>query len=333
MNRLPHLAASLCLSLAPAAAAALPLEFPAAAVLAAQSEETAGILELPTGPHADGFLPLRRIEGRVLRQVWQVPGSGLSAGGLAAPIRDQLAAAGWTVLLDCQAAACGGYDFRLGIEVMAPPAMFLDLGGFRFLAAESGDGTLAVSVLTSATSRAGYIQVIQVAPPGGIPDDAALRPQGAGAEDPAPAGEGAGQARPPGAPPAAPGAPGGLAAALAQNGRVILSDLAFPSGSAQLAEGRFASLEALADYLRADPARRIALVGHTDAQGTLAANIALSRRRAGSVLERLAADYGIPRRQMEAEGVGYLAPIASNLSPEGREANRRVEAIALAGAP
>ena len=38
-------------------------------------------------------------------------------------------------------------------------------------------------------------------------------------------------------------------------------------------------------------------------------------------------DYGVPRRQLEAEGMGYLAPIASNLTEDGREANRRVEVI------
>lgn len=30
-----------------------------------------------------------------------------------------------------------------------------------------------------------------------------------------------------------------------------------------------------------------------------------------------------------AEGLGYLAPVTSNLSAEGREANRRVEVILI----
>jgi len=68
-------------------------------------------------------------------------------------------------------------------------------------------------------------------------------------------------------------------------------------------------------------------VGHTDAEGSLDGNIALSRRRAASVLERLVTAYQVDRRQMEAQGMGYLAPIASNLTEEGREANRRVEVI------
>ena len=49
--------------------------------------------------------------------------------------------------------------------------------------------------------------------------------------------------------------------------------------------------------------------------------------RAGSVLERLVSAHGVSRRQLDAQGMGYLAPIASNLTPQGREANRRVEVI------
>jgi OOP family OmpA-OmpF porin len=38
--------------------------------------------------------------------------------------------------------------------------------------------------------------------------------------------------------------------------------------------------------------------------------------------------------QVEAHGIGYLAPIAPNTSPEGRERNRRVEVVLLsAGEP
>ena len=83
----------------------------------------------------------------------------------------------------------------------------------------------------------------------------------------------------------------------------------------------------LGAYLLANPDKTVALVGHTDAEGSLAGNIALSQRRAASVLERLVSVYGVPRSQMEAEGVGYLAPRLSNLTEEGRRKNRRVEVI------
>ena len=109
----------------------------------------------------------------------------------------------------------------------------------------------------------------------------------------------------------------------------MLDGLDFATGSAELAPGGDAALLALAAYLTSHPARRVALVGHTDAQGPLDANIALSKRRAQAVADRLVAAHGVSRAQLRAEGMGWLAPLATNLTPEGREANRRVEAVVL----
>jgi len=120
---------------------------------------------------------------------------------------------------------------------------------------------------------------------------------------------------------------GDLAQSLEDQGRFILSGLVFETGSAQLGNAIFGSLQDLADYLIANPDRTVALVGHTDFVGSLDGNIALSKRRAGSVLERLVTTYDIPRHQLDAQGMGYLSPVASNLTEEGRETNRRVEVI------
>jgi OOP family OmpA-OmpF porin len=85
----------------------------------------------------------------------------------------------------------------------------------------------------------------------------------------------------------------------------------------------------LAQFLKANTGLRVALVGHTDAVGSLDSNIALSKARAQSVAQVLIRDYSIPQSQVEAEGMGYLAPVASNLARQGREANRRVEVVLL----
>ena len=55
--------------------------------------------------------------------------------------------------------------------------------------------------------------------------------------------------------------------------------------------------------------------------------MALSRRRAAEVKHRLEEQFGIEPARIEAQGVGYLVPRASNLTEEGRERNRRVEAV------
>ncbi len=108
-----------------------------------------------------------------------------------------------------------------------------------------------------------------------------------------------------------------------------MEDLDFETGSNTLGPGAHDSLARIAAFLVGHPAYRIVLVGHTDSVGALETNIALSKRRAEAVRGRLIDAYGVPAGQVGAEGMGYLAPVASNLTPEGRERNRRVEALLL----
>ncbi len=75
------------------------------------------------------------------------------------------------------------------------------------------------------------------------------------------------------------------------------------------------------------PCLRAALVGHTDASGSLAANIALSERRAEAVAEVLVSTHGADSNRVAAKGVGFLAPRATNQTEDGRQKNRRVEVI------
>jgi len=76
---------------------------------------------------------------------------------------------------------------------------------------------------------------------------------------------------------------------------------------------------------------RIALVGHTDTVGALDSNIALSQARAEAVRTRLVEEHGVAPERIEAHGIGFLAPRASNRSEAGRDSNRRVEAVVIAG--
>lgn len=302
-----------CLMVWPPPAAALTLDIPGAPQLVREEIAPAASYAVPVAPWRDGALPVRVTEGEVTRQAWRIVGPNIANLQIAQPLRDQLTGQGFSILLDCETEICGGFDFRFATEVMAPPAMHVDLSAFRFLSAERRDaaGVERVGILVSRTDRQAFVQIIRAGPPARGATIASAAPEPLSPQAPA-----------------APRAlPSDLGFALESEGHVILSDLAFETGSAQLGEGRFASLGALADYLAANPGRRVALVGHTDAEGSLDANITLSRRRAASVMERLARDYGVPRQQMTAEGMGWLAPVATNLTAEGRDANRRVEAV------
>lgn len=319
----------LCLGLrgCPAAAAPPELTFPYPVLGAQALPAERGSYALPTAPFAAGSLPAVLVEGMVDRRAYRLQAPGASLLDVLAPLRAQLAAAGYELLLDCEARLCGGYDFRFATEIMAEPAMHVDLGDFRFLSARRGDE--AISLLVSRAGDFAFVQVIRVgaealAPPAPQPDaggdEADLPGPAVTAPDPpvAPIAPVAGPADP---------APVDAIARLDAGLPVVLGDLVFGSGSAALKDGEYGSLQALADWLAADAARTLALVGHSDASGGLKANVALSQRRAEAVRQVLMLRYGVNPGQVSAEGVGPLAPRASNLTEEGRRENRRVEAV------
>jgi len=103
----------------------------------------------------------------------------------------------------------------------------------------------------------------------------------------------------------------------------------FESGSAELtAEGR-QSMESLFGKLAAyKNIATITVTGHTDSQGGEAVNQALSEQRAGTVADLLAARY--PDASINVVGMGESSPIETNDTPEGRQANRRVDVTILA---
>lgn len=294
------------------AAQAQTLTFPSNASIQHEAISPVESYLLPIGIWENGAVPTREIEGRLTQQAWRIAAPSLTTLQFVRPLREQLRNDRYRIIFECQTEACGGFDFRFGVQTLPPPEMQINIGDFRFLAAErtTAAGPEVISLFVSRTAQAGFVQVIHAGPPQNEVTPLTSM-----------------QAEPLRAITALPDA--SLAAQLDEIGRAVLSDLAFASGSAQLASGEFASLRAVADYLLVHPDRTFALVGHTDAAGDLALNITLSRRRAASVLERLAADYGVARRQLQAEGVGYLTPIANNLTAAGREANRRVELVLL----
>ena len=74
-------------------------------------------------------------------------------------------------------------------------------------------------------------------------------------------------------------------------------------------------------------ATKVFIVGHTDMQGPVERNRILSRDRAAAVIAALVKDHGITVDRLTAEGVGPLAPAASNVDEAGRAKNRRVEMV------
>ncbi len=61
--------------------------------------------------------------------------------------------------------------------------------------------------------------------------------------------------------------------------------------------------------------------------GAFEYNISLLSKRANSVARFLTKNHNIDQDRMRAEGVGFLAPVATNDTPDGRAKNRRVELV------
>lgn len=296
---------------------ALDLSLPGSATLTREVRQDATAYFVPTAPLSDGVIPSIEAEGAFVQQAWRLDAPGLTSLQILRPLRDQITVAGYEILLDCSGQECGGFDFRFQTNVLPAPDMFVDLFDFRFLSAQTQSGGTRdfVTVLVSRVSSTGYIQVIRLAQSARNADELLVKvTPDAPVVVPLPTSDAA----------AIP-----LAEALLIQGHVVLADLDFGTGSVSLGPGPFVSLQALAAFLKEDADHRVALVGHTDTVGGLEPNISLSRQRAASVLERLVDQYDIPRTQLEANGMGYLSPVASNRTPEGRDANRRVEAVLL----
>ena len=103
-------------------------------------------------------------------------------------------------------------------------------------------------------------------------------------------------------------------------------DLLFATDSATLRGDLTRDLNAVASSLLKYPNSKIEVMGHTDNTGSAAYNQDLSQRRAVSVAEVLR-NSGVPSGRVVSYGRGEDAPIASNLTPQGRAQNRRVEII------
>jgi outer membrane protein OmpA-like peptidoglycan-associated protein len=103
-------------------------------------------------------------------------------------------------------------------------------------------------------------------------------------------------------------------------------DVLFATDSATLRGDLTRDIKAVAANLIRYPNSTIEVIGHTDNSGSAAYNQDLSQRRAVSVANVLR-ESGVPNGRIAAYGRGEDQPIASNLTPEGRAQNRRVEII------
>ena len=86
-------------------------------------------------------------------------------------------------------------------------------------------------------------------------------------------------------------------------------------------------IKKVSDFMKTYPKTTAVIEGHTDNTNTAAYNQKLSEERANSVRQYLINNFGIKASRLTAVGYGLTKPIASNSTEEGKQKNRRVQAV------
>ena len=99
--------------------------------------------------------------------------------------------------------------------------------------------------------------------------------------------------------------------------------LEFETNSSTLTPSSQEQIRNIAEIMKAYPQVMVKFGGYTDNTGDPQRNLQLSRERASSAMNQVAA-LGVDASRLTAEGYGEQNPIADNTTAEGRQRNRRV---------
>jgi len=106
--------------------------------------------------------------------------------------------------------------------------------------------------------------------------------------------------------------------------RIVLNNVLFDFDKFTLRPESMTELNKWVKFLTDNPTLKIEISGHTDNKGTSEYNKVLSENRAIAVRDYFV-EKGINKDRMKCKGYGFDQPIATNLTDEGRQKNRRTE--------
>ena len=276
---------------------ALELPYSARLVLSDETDVKNISVEISAWDREKGISRLD-FRGRTTTKVFQIDGTSLTLDQMLKPIITHLNDKQFSIELYCNTNVCGGFNFRKKLTVSNPPFMLVNVANYSVITAVKNSS--AISLVASKLGNTIYLQILSI---GTTDNDLILQDQEPLKDN--------------------------YSSKLKEDGAIVLDDLIYRSGSADLGPGPFESLSALANFLKGTPSSSIILVGHSDAIGELRKNIELSRNRAQAVVDRLIKDYGIDQSRISAQGIGFLSPKTNNSTEKSRKKNRRVEAILI----
>lgn len=269
----------------------------AASIISGYEVKDFDATRLQASPFKDGKATGElRPEGRITRIAYKT-GPGPSIIEVSRNFETQIKKAGFETLLACITDECGGIPFAEALDALPIPQMWVDGFDYRYYAGRkaSEGGETYATVLVSKNNEEIYAQLV-VAEVGAMEDkmiDAAAMAKGLG-----------------------------------ETGHIALYGIYFDTDKAVIKPESTPTLAEIAKLLNGQPELNLFIVGHTDNQGAYDYNIDLSRKRAASVAAALAKSHQIAPGRMKTAGVGFLAPVGSNATDEGRALNRRVELVA-----
>lgn len=255
-------------------------------------------LILPLGPvKAEGFAKSQRLEGKWTRIVYEGP-KGRSILEVYRNYESALQRAGFQVLFACANQACGPStgEVKLNptVEDRWSPYEWPHRQLSAKLARSTGDIFVSLHVLDVESAPDVTLHIIEAKPMEGglVTVDAAT-----------------------------------IESDITRAGHASVYGIYFDTGKSDVKPESDAALKVIANVLEQTPALKLHVVGHTDNVGDIAMNVELSRRRAVAVIQALTTKYGVAATRLRPDGVGPLAPVASNDTEDGRAKNRRVELV------
>lgn len=267
---------------------------------------------LPAGRFHDfGFTATRTLEGRVTRIAYAFP-KMLSTINIMNHYRDVLKGAGFSIVFACDGAdQCGGFSFGEALTQPLVEAHPGDEGGrvIDFLHPVGGDIRYVLATLerpqgriTLALAAARHVQ----REPGLFIEAVEQDPD----HDAVPV-LSATQ----------------IESALRAQGRIALYSIHFAGHGATISPDSREILSPVAAMLRTKPAMKLIIVGHSDGSMPMAQGVQLSAARAQAVMQALVQCWHVSATQVDAVGIGPVAPVASNADPAGRALNSRIELV------